>query len=379
MDAFFAAVEVKDFPELVGKPVVVGGSSSRGVVATASYEARRFGIHSAQPMVHALERCSHLIVRPPRMKRYQEVSRGLFEIFRRFTPVVEGLSLDEAFLDVTGSESLFGSAFEIAKNIRRLIWSELGLTASAGVATNKFLAKLASEENKPDGLTRVQLEEVEGFLSGMPIERMWGVGRLTAKILRERGICTIGGLNHLTDLQATNIFGSSASTFLLLAKGIDLREVISESAPKSVGSEHTFEIDTRSQEVLEQSILQHSFIISARLFDKGYHGKTVTLKLKDPMHGVRTCQRSLKKGIFSGDEIYQMAREILRGEMPLRSPVRLVGLSVSNLSVERQTSLFQEKKNERCEKLEKVRAQLRTKFGKDILTRGTILGERSNR
>jgi DNA polymerase-4 len=240
MDAFYAAVEVMDNPDLQGKPVIVGGSKERGVVSSASYEARTFGIHSAQPVATAIKLCPQGIFRPVRMWRYKEISRQIFEIFQRFSPLVEPLSLDEAFVDVTGSTRLFGPPEEIAKKIKQQVVAETGLTASAGVAPTKFIAKIASDIQKPDGLTIVPEGKVKEFLGPLPIEKLWGVGEKTRKTLAHLGVETIGDLGRVPPELLVRKLGKHGLHLSLLAKGVDEREVETERQVKSIGHEETY-------------------------------------------------------------------------------------------------------------------------------------------
>ncbi|HWL86674.1 MAG TPA: DNA polymerase IV, partial [Polyangiaceae bacterium] len=242
MDAFYASVEIRDAPALRGKPVLVGGAKRRGVVLAASYEARVFGAHSAMPMAEAMRLCPQATVVPPRHERYAEVSRKVFAIFERYTPLVEGLSMDEAFLDVTESRSLFGDGAAIARAIKSDVSKELGLTASAGVATSKFVAKVASDLKKPDGLVVVpeDREGVAAFLAPLAIERMWGVGPKTSPRLRALGICTLGDLASCDERVLDDMLGSWGRHVRELARGIDPREVEPDRAAKSVGAEETY-------------------------------------------------------------------------------------------------------------------------------------------
>ncbi|HPD60620.1 MAG TPA: DNA polymerase IV, partial [Thermodesulfobacteriota bacterium] len=243
MDAFYASVEVRDNPGLQGKPVIVGGSKQRGVVSSASYEARKCGVHSAQPIAVAMRLCPQGIFLPVRMARYQEVSEQVFEIFRRFTPLVEPLSIDEAFLDVTGSTRIFGEPEEIARKIKKLVKEQTGLTVSAGVASLKFVAKIASGLNKPDGLTVVPPEKVHEFLGPLPIELLWGVGQATKKILTTLGVKTIGDLKRIPLDILTAKLGKNGFQLHLLSQGIDEREVDIKDEVKSIGQEETFAED----------------------------------------------------------------------------------------------------------------------------------------
>ena len=264
MDAFYASVEQRDNPELKGKPVVVGGSvKSRGVVAAASYEARRFGIHSAMPMARAVKLCPRLIVLPVRMECYAEVSEKIHTIFEKFTPIVESVSLDEAFLDVTGSVKLFGGAEKIAVAIKNDIKKETGLSASVGVAPNKLLAKIASDLKKPDGLVIITEENKQEILDPLPVGKLWGVGKVTEKSLHLAGIYTIGQLRKKTVEQLKNIVGNFAEQLLEFAHGNDKSEVEPYRAAKSISTEQTFETDTDDKNFLLGILLSEVETVAA--------------------------------------------------------------------------------------------------------------------
>jgi DNA polymerase-4 len=280
MDAFYASVEVKDNPSLKGKPVIVGGNRKRGVVSSASYEARKFGVHSAQPIATAARLCPHGVFLPTRMSRYKEVSDLVFEIFHRFTPLVEPLSIDEAFLDVTGSTRLFGSPEKIAIDIKRMIVEEIGITASAGVGPSKFIAKIASDLNKPDGLTVVPYDQVREFLDPLPIGKLWGVGKATQKALSFLGVKTVEELSSLPADVLEKKFGKHGIHIHLLAKGIDNRDVVPEREVKSIGNEETYAEDILDMEVIKKEILALAVKVARRLRNEHVKGKTITLKVK---------------------------------------------------------------------------------------------------
>ena len=250
MDAFYAAVEVLDNPTLRGKPVIVGGGKERGVVSSASYEARKFGVHSAQPIATAMRLCRHGIFLPVRMRRYKEVSQRIFEIFHRFSPLVEPLSLDEAFVDITGSIRLFGPPEEIASKIKQQVVTETGLKVSAGVAPSKFVAKIASDIQKPDGFTIVPQRKIKDFLNPLPIDKLWGVGKATRETLSHLGVKTIGDLGRLPSELLVRRLGKQGIHLHLLAQGIDDREVETERGVKSVGHEETYAADIRDMAVV---------------------------------------------------------------------------------------------------------------------------------
>jgi len=372
MDAFFAAVEQRDQPALRGTPVIVGGPSRRGVVAAASYEARAFGIHSAMPLVDAMRRCPRATVVAPNMARYAAASRAVFEIFGRFTPLVEGLSLDEAFLDVTGSRRLFGDATQIAQQIRAAIREELRLTASAGVAPCKLAAKIASDLEKPDGLVVVG-EDVAAFLAPLPIERMWGIGPRAAARLHQAGLRTLADLAACAPETLRSLLGSWGDNVADLARGIDPRPVQVGHAAKSIGAEETFENDRLGSEALEPALLGQAQRVAARLFTKGLFGTIVTLKIKYADFTLRTRRRTLAQPAMDTETLYQTARALL-AEMESDRPVRLTGLAISGLTTGPiQKELFADARQGRQERLEAVRAQVGQRFGEGHLTRASLL------
>ncbi|HSN81847.1 MAG TPA: DNA polymerase IV [Polyangiales bacterium] len=377
MDAFFASVEQLDEPTLRGKPVLVGARSRRGVVAAASYEARPSGVRSAMSMVEALRRCPQAIVVPPRRARYLEVSRQVFEIFGRYTPLVEGLSLDEAFLDVTGSRSLFGDGVTIARRIKQDIRTEVGLTGSAGVAPNKFVAKIASDLHKPDGLTVVPAEDTPEFLAPLPLERMWRVGPKARVRLRDAGLKTIGDLARADANTLERLLGSWGPTARALARGEDDRPVVVGAPPKSLGSESTFEHDLRSRDALLRPILEQSMQVADRLVAKGLWAGVVTLKVKYADHRIRTRQARLPRAVADTDAIFRAASDLLDRLDDLAMGVRLTGVSVSELSHAPGEELFPDHDRLRRERLATATRALRERFGAAGLTRASLMSDPS--
>lgn len=374
MDAFFASVEQRDDPSLRGRPVLVGGASKRGVVAAASYEARPSGARSAMPMHEALRRCPHAIVLPPRHARYAEVSAAVFAIFRRFTPLVEGLSLDEAFLDVTASRALFGDGPAIAAQIKAAILAELDLTASAGVAPCKFAAKIASDLRKPDGLMVVP-GDVAGFLAPLPIERMWGVGPRAAERLHAAGLATLGDLARAPAPRLHELLGAAWGEHVrLLAQGVDEREVVPGRAAESIGAEETFERDILGRGAIELHLLDLSGRVARRLLRAGLTGRTVTVKLKYADFTLRTRQTRLRVPIGDTDSILGAARALL-DRFDLSRSVRLVGVAIGALTpegAEANLGLFPEP-GERRRRLEAVVAEVADRFGGRGITRAALL------
>lgn len=379
MDAFFASVEELDDPSLRGKPLLVGGGVPRGVVAAASYAARPFGCRSAMPMAEALRRCPHATVVRPRHERYAEVSRRVFAIFHRYTPLVEKLSVDEAFLDVTGSRSLFGDGEAIARRIKGEVGDELGLVASAGVAPSKFVAKIASDLDKPDGLVRVGPPEVAGFLAPLPVDRMWGIGPRAAAKLRHVGYSTIGHLARARVRDLERLLGSWGRQVHALSRGEDDRPVVPDVPAKSVGAEETFERDLASREEIERELLSQADRVAERLTRAGLCGGSVTVKLKYADFTLRTRQKHLGTPVADTDSIYEAARELLgRFEDPGRG-VRLTGVAVGDLQPgPPPPTLFPEPRVEQRRKVGEAVQAVRDRFGKAGITRATLVKTEKN-
>ncbi|MCG6971829.1 MAG: DNA polymerase IV [Desulfobacterales bacterium] len=377
MDAFYPSVEILDNPALKGKPVIVGGSKERGVVSSASYEARKFGVHSAQPIAKAKRLCPHGIFLPVRMSRYQEVSKQAFEIFHRFTPLVEPLSIDEAFLDVTGSMRLFGAPENIAKQIKQIILKETGLTISAGVAPSKFVAKIASDMDKPDGLTVVRLDAVRDFLDPLPIKKMWGVGKVTQKLLSRLNIHTFKDLRQTPVKVLEHKFGKQGAKIHLLAMGSDEREVISEHDVKSIGHEETFLQDIVSLKGAQKELLALCNKVARRMRRKGLKGKTITLKVKYFDFVQITRSATLPKPTDDGSEIYSVACHLLNKTEVTKKPIRLLGVSMSQLGLlgsGTQLSLFdQDPSTQKRRKMNLILDSVHEKFGDKSVVPGTLL------
>jgi DNA polymerase-4 len=330
MDAFYASVEALDDPSLQGRPVIVGGDFRRGVVSAASYEARAFGVHSAQPIATARRLCPQGVFLPVRMARYQEISKKIFSLFRLFTPLVEPLSIDEAFLDITASTRLFGPPEEMARKIKTLIREKTGLSLSAGVATNKFLAKIASDLQKPNGLTVVPPEGVQAFLDPLPISRLWGVGEATRKALARFNVNTIGDLGRLPLSLLEKKFGEHGRRLHELARGIDDRQVRTDHEIKSVGQEETFDADLLELDVLKKALLSLAQRVTRRMRRSGFAGRTITLKVKYQDFRQVTRSLTLPKTIDDGRTVYQQACGLLSKTEAGRRPIRLLGISVSH-------------------------------------------------
>jgi DNA polymerase-4 len=375
MDAFFASVEQRDRPELQGRPVIVGADPrGRGVVSAASYEARRFGVHSAIPIGRAARLCPEAVFLPVDRDKYVAVSRRIMRILADFTPLIEPVSIDEAFLDVTASRRLFGEGAAIARRIKSRIRQEVALTASVGVASNKFVAKVASDLEKPDGLVVVRPGAEAAFLDPLPVSRLWGVGRVTASQLDALGIRSIGQLARAPATQLAAGVGSAADTLAALARGIDDRPVEPLSPPKSVGAEETFETDHRGAERLRATLRRQAERVARELREQGYAARTVTLKLR--FADFSTITRShTGDPTQDGLTIYRQVIALL-DRVSRAQPVRLIGLSVSGLGPagEGQLSLL-DAAAVRRERLARAVDRLLERFG-DVAVRPASLLDR---
>lgn len=344
MDAFYASVEVKDNPDLKGKPLMVGGTvKQRGVVAAASYEIRKYGVHSAMPTSQALKLCPQAILLPVRMERYEEISKQIQEIFLSYTPDVEPLSLDEAFLDITGSIKLFGSPEKIGKDIKNRIKQELGLTASVGIAPNKFLAKLASDLQKPDGFVILTEENKQKILDPLSISKIWGIGKITSKALQDRGINTIEQLRNTPVIILKNILGNQAEDILLLAQGIDDRQVEPDRNAKSISAEETFPEDIIDKDILLTILHREVEEVAQRLRAEKVEGKTITLKLRYKDFKTITRSHSFDSPTNTTFILWEEAKNIFeKWYNSSASKLRLLGFGVSGLVKEGsiQQSLF---------------------------------------
>jgi len=373
MDAFYASVECLDDPALEGLPVVVGGLGPRGVVATASYQARAFGIHSALPMSRAKRLCPQARFIRPRMSRYREKSAEVFAVFRDFTPQVESLSLDEAFLDVSGSLKLFGSPLEIGTRIKNRIKTETGLTASVGLAHNKFLAKIASDLDKPDGLVFIDPEKVHAFLDPMPISRLWGIGSKTAPRLRALGILTIGQLRRTDKSIIQPVLGNRTAHFLRLSDGEDDREVEPERPDQSISHEVTFDANVIEPDILLAALQKQSEDVSRRLRAQGLMASTVVVKIRDAGFNTVTRSRSMRACSNSTRTLYRMARALFETwrESHRTTPVRLLGMGVSGLEPDHSAGDLADSPSEQA--LDRVFDSINKRWGEVKIVHGQTL------
>lgn len=335
MDAFFASVEQRDRPELRGRPIAVGGGAKRGVVAAASYEARTFGVRSAMSGVQARRLCPELEFVKPRFDRYREVSRQIRQIFLEYTDLVEPLSLDEAYLDVTANRKGMPSATLIAREIRRRILEETGLTASAGISINKFIAKVASDYNKPNGQKTVPPEAVQQFLESLEIRKFHGVGRVTAEKMNALGIFTGADLRERTEAFLTDHFGKSGHHYYRVVRGVHDSPVQPTRVPKSLGAERTFSENLSSEVFMVEKLTKIAEELSRRLRARERSGKTITLKIRYSDFSLQTRSRTLEGFVDSPERILATARDLLY-QQPLENSVRLLGISLSNLDTENE-------------------------------------------
>jgi len=380
MDAFYASVEQRDRPELRGQPVIVGGSAeSRGVVSAASYEARKFGVHSAMPTAVARRLCPHGVYLPVRMEHYATISRQIRGILESFTPLVEPLSLDEAFLDVRGCEKLFGPATQIGRAIKRRVRDETGLVASVGVAPNKFLAKLASDVCKPDGFVVVESEGVTAFLAPLPIGRLWGVGARAEQRFHELGVYTIGQLARLPEQVLIDHFGDSGKHFWQLAHGWDDRPVVPDCEAKSISSETTFARDIGDREVLRSWLLELTDQVVVRVRAIGSRARTIELKLRSADFRTHSRSVTLPDSTDLTDTIWRAVAELFDRRMPHSVlPARLIGVGVSGLErgAAIQRHLFDESSRAKQHAADHASDAIRERFGDAAIRRGGVIDHR---
>ena len=375
MDAFYASVEILDNPELKGKPVVVGATAdARGVVMAASYEVREFGVHSAMSAYRAKQLCPHAIFVPPRMHRYAEESKKIFRIFHEYTPLVEPLSIDEAFLDVTGCQNLFGPAVDIARTIKSRIKDEHGLTASIGVAPNKFLAKLGSDMEKPDGFVVLTPQNAAARIADLPVGKLWGVGKVAQKKFAAHGINFVRDIIEMPLERLEGVVGSWAPKLRELAQGIDERPVVRGGGSKSVGAESTFSEDIADPAELRHRVDKLSQRVAKRMRAEGYRASTINLKARFANFTTVTRAKTLPEPTSSSQVIRDTARELLEQRLDRGGrAMRLLGVSCSNLSraEEAEMELFVDKKKTDQEKLDGLMDELQDKYGDKSIRRGS--------
>jgi DNA polymerase-4 len=382
MDAFYASVEQRDRPELRGRPVIVGGTGRRGVVSAASYEARRFGVHSAMPTLRARALCPQGVFLAGDMRRYARESRRIFEIFQRFTPLVEGLSLDEAFLDVSGTERLFGPPALLGRRLREAVRAETGLAVSVGIGPVKLVAKIASDLAKPDGLLEVPQGGVREFLAPLPVGRLWGVGPVAQERLAAQGVRSVGDLLRADPAWVERELGAFGQGLARLARGEDLREVEPWREPVSYSEENTFDADVSDPLLLHETLVAHAEAVARRLRRDGLVARTVVLKWKlsrrraaGPRgYPLRTRRRTLPEPSDDGALLSRAARELLDGAR-LSEPVRLLGVGVTNLrpAGEGQLDLFSpSRERSRSAKLNRALDDIQDRFGASAIRRGAL-------
>jgi nucleotidyltransferase/DNA polymerase involved in DNA repair len=383
MDAFFAAVEQREHPDYRGKPVIVGadpqGGKGRGVVSTCSYEARKYGVHSAMPISRAYRMCPHGIYVPPNGRLYSQISQEVFLILNDFSDVVEPISIDEAFVDITGSLNLFPSVTALGKQLKSRIYDQHQLTASVGIAPNKFLAKIASDLKKPDGLVIVEHDKIDQFLEPLEVSRMWGAGKITLEKLHKYGIHTIGDMKKIPRETMQQVFGKLGEHFYRLSNGIDDRKVHSGHAVKSVSNEMTFHHDLNDQDVLYRTIFKLSEKVGYRLREKKLKGKTVHLKLRYAGFETLTRNKTLKFGTSNTEIINKVITELFDTHYQKGRQVRLIGVGVSGFvdEVGEQISLF-EKKMRGNTQLDELEDLVKSRFGKHAIGRAEGLAHKNH-
>ena len=375
MDAFFAEVERIDNPEIEGKAVIIGGVGlgDRGVVSTASYEARKYGVHSAMPIAAAKKLCPDGIYLPARHKRYSQMSAEIFDILTKYTPLVEKISIDEAFLDIKGCERLYGNSLQIAEKIKDDVYSQTGLKISIGLSVNKFLAKLASDFDKPDGLTVVPAEDIKNFLRDLHIERIWGVGSKFKKSLSEIGVNYVKDIWPYSLNELENLFGKSGVKLYYLSRGIDERKVEVRNEIKSVSHEETFFDNLSDYSEIMAYLFKLSEKVSFRLHSSSLKGGTIFVKVRYADFTTISRQVSLKKNINSSEKIYKTAKNLLLNNNLLKKPLRLLGVGAANLSDldQEQLTLFSESENE--SELDNTIDDIKRKFGFEKISRARKL------
>lgn len=377
MDAFFAAIEQLDFPDFRGKPVVVGadpkGGKGRGVVSTCSYEARVYGIHSAMPISQAFKRCPFAFFVFPRLGRYSEMSKKIMTILEKFSPDIEPISIDEAFMDITTPCKIYGSPKNLALEIKKEIKSQTGLTASIGIAPTKFVAKIASDLEKPNGLVIVDENKVKEFLSPLAISRLWGVGKKTLPYLKKMGINTIGDMAHYSQSDLVKKMGKAGYFYWNLANGIDHRIIEHDIHAKSISKEVTFERDQDNEDYILETLQYLCNELAFEMRGKNYRGRTITLKIRLQDFSTFTRSRTMNNYVDHFEDLFNNIRELFTKFYKKNDKVRLIGVSVSQLQKGKgQLSLF-EKEEKKDHRVDEVLDRIREKFGDNAITRASLI------
>ena len=385
LDAFFASVEQRDNPAYREKPLIVGGisggkgNSNRGVVCAASYEARKYGVHAGMPIWEARQKCPQGIFVPSQMNKYVEASKKFFQICSNYTPLIEPLSIDELFLDVSGCESLFGSSETIGRKIKERVYQELGLKVSVGIAENKFLAKIATNLGKPDGFYIIPSKDIQKILYPLPVSSLWGIGKKTEELLKKSGIYLVEQLARMPDSILENLLGKNGKKMKLLAQGIDKSPVTPPSTAKSIGKETTFGTNITEKAVLIKELLKISQLIAYAARKKGYKGRTITLKIRFQDFITFNRSKTLENPTHLGDIIFKTVVELLDKVRHKKGGVRLLGVKLSNLTLGKgikQLKFLRDKEEEKDDKLEQLTQSLdkiREKFGTKAVTRASLL------
>ena len=385
LDAFFASVEQRDNPAYRGKPLIVGGisggkgNSNRGVVCAASYEARKYGVHAGMPIWEARQKCPQGIFVPSQMNKYLEASKKFFQICSDYTPLIEPLSIDELFLDVSGCESLFGSSEIIGRKIKERVYQKLGLKISVGIAENKFLAKIATNLGKPDGFYIIPSKDIQKILYPLPVSSLWGIGKKTEELLKKSGIYLVEQLARMPDSILENLLGKNGKKMKLLAQGIDESPVTPPSTAKSIGKETTFGTNITEKAVLVKELLKISQLVGYAARKKGYKGRTITLKIR--FHNFITLNRSktLENPTNLDDIIFKIVVELLDKVRHKKGGVRLLGIKLSNLTLGngiKQLKFLRDEEDKKDDKLEQLTQSLdeiRKKYGTKSVTRASLL------